>query len=121
MSRKSLERAKFCFSPDPKAVVVVIGGKDSGKSTTVRFLLNLLLSSFDSVGLLDCDVGQAEMTPGEFLALTKLEKPLFGESNELLFRRRLYFLRRIESSVSFPSSLTITEICDTVGSVNVLM
>lgn len=87
---KSLKRAKFCFSPDPKAVIVVIGGKDSGKSTTVRFLLNLLLlSSFDSVGLLDCDVGQAEMTPGEFLALSNVEKPLFGECNELLFMRRL--------------------------------
>jgi polynucleotide 5'-hydroxyl-kinase GRC3/NOL9 len=58
--------------------ILVCGAKNVGKSTFVKFMCNRLLStsSYEKVALLDCDVGQPELSPPGLLSLTVLSKPL---------------------------------------------
>ncbi|KAL3685364.1 hypothetical protein R1sor_003386 [Riccia sorocarpa] len=68
-----------CFELSGGApVVAVCGAKGSGKSTFGRFLLNHLLTRYESVGYLDTDVGQPEFTVPGCLSLHILTKPVFG-------------------------------------------
>lgn len=60
-------------------VVMLCGGKDSGKSTTCRLLINTLLNSLGSVYFLECDVGQAEFTPAGVVSLLEISQPVFGQ------------------------------------------
>ncbi|KAG1822276.1 hypothetical protein EV424DRAFT_1398775 [Suillus variegatus] len=67
-------------SADPisPSVYVVKGPKKSGKSTFARTLLNRLLTRFQRVAYLECDVGQSEFTPGGLVALNIIDTPVFG-------------------------------------------
>lgn len=49
-----------------------------GKSTLVRLAVNTLLQHVPTVGLLDVDPGQAELTPPGLVSLTRLTVPLLG-------------------------------------------
>ena len=80
----------------PKShVLLVKGQKNSGKSTFARMLVNrlssryaagnscgshahLLMSRYRRVAFLECDLGQSEFTPGGMVALSVIERPVFG-------------------------------------------
>eukprot|EP00039_Didymoeca_costata_P014795 m.243761 g.243761 ORF g.243761 m.243761 type:complete len:449 (+) comp16098_c0_seq34:165-1511(+) len=58
--------------------LVVCGGRNSGKSSMCRWVVNRLLGRFETVGVLDCDLGQSEFTPGGMVSLHRVRKPVFG-------------------------------------------
>ncbi|KAF9037010.1 hypothetical protein BDZ89DRAFT_1011226 [Hymenopellis radicata] len=57
---------------------LIQGSKKSGKSTFARTLTNQLLSKYQRVAFLECDLGQSEFTPGGMVALNIVESPLLG-------------------------------------------
>ncbi|KAI1890695.1 hypothetical protein AGOR_G00156290 [Albula goreensis] len=59
-------------------VIVVCGGKNAGKSTFNRNLINIMLNHFASVNYLECDLGQMEFTPLGCLSLSTIIEPLLG-------------------------------------------
>ncbi|XP_078676622.1 LOW QUALITY PROTEIN: polynucleotide 5'-hydroxyl-kinase NOL9-like [Branchiostoma floridae x Branchiostoma belcheri] len=59
-------------------VILLCGGKNSGKSTLARFLINLILSGCGEVYHLECDIGQTEFTPSGFVSLTHVTSPTLG-------------------------------------------
>ncbi|KAI5055660.1 hypothetical protein GOP47_0029181 [Adiantum capillus-veneris] len=89
--------------PDWEAVVSIIaetsatisfvcGGKNTGKSTFARYLINSLLKRYGRVGFLDTDVGQPEFTPSGCLSLHVLDKPIIGlPALEMKDPERCYF------------------------------
>lgn len=58
--------------------VMVCGGKDVGKSTFLRYMVNSFLNKYKTVAYLDCDPGQCEYTLGGCISLTFVSEPLFG-------------------------------------------
>ncbi|RDX43047.1 hypothetical protein OH76DRAFT_1361674 [Lentinus brumalis] len=60
------------------ATYLVRGPKNAGKSTFARLLLNRLLSRYQRVAYLECDLGQSEFTPGGMVSLNVVERPVFG-------------------------------------------
>ncbi|KAI0986239.1 hypothetical protein GJ496_000557 [Pomphorhynchus laevis] len=64
---------------DYKAIrAVVVGNKDVGKSTFLRYILNCLLTRIATVQWLDLDPGQCEFTPPGLVSLVSQTQPLFG-------------------------------------------
>ncbi|KAL3852579.1 hypothetical protein ACJMK2_016199 [Sinanodonta woodiana] len=59
-------------------VIVTCGGKNSGKSTLNRLLVNSVLQKVDRLCYLECDLGQTEFTPPGCVSLHVLTKPIFG-------------------------------------------
>ncbi|XP_048035225.1 polynucleotide 5'-hydroxyl-kinase NOL9 [Megalobrama amblycephala] len=59
-------------------VILVCGGKSSGKSTFNRHLMNSLLNHTVSVEYLECDLGQTEFTPPGCLSLCTVTEPVLG-------------------------------------------
>ncbi|CAG2210353.1 unnamed protein product [Mytilus edulis] len=59
-------------------VITIIGGKNSGKSTLNRYLINSLLDKVDRVYFLECDVGQTEFTPPGCVSLHCVSEPVLG-------------------------------------------
>ncbi|XP_070192987.1 polynucleotide 5'-hydroxyl-kinase NOL9-like [Littorina saxatilis] len=59
-------------------IAVLCGGVNCGKSTFSRYMVNSALNSFPKVCYLDCDVGQTEFSPPGTVALTVVDKPMFG-------------------------------------------
>ncbi|KAL0117277.1 hypothetical protein PUN28_010255 [Cardiocondyla obscurior] len=57
---------------------LVAGGKNVGKSTTVRYLINSLLRTSKQVVLVDVDPGQAECTSPGCISYSLIEEPLMG-------------------------------------------
>ncbi|KAJ1619582.1 hypothetical protein T492DRAFT_572079, partial [Pavlovales sp. CCMP2436] len=57
---------------------LLCGPRNSGKSTFLRYLCNRALEDWDSVCLLECDVGQPELNPPGLVALHTLHEPLLG-------------------------------------------
>lgn len=57
---------------------LIAGGKDTGKSTSVRFLINTLLNTCEKVVLVDVDPGQSECTPAACVSYSLIEQPLLG-------------------------------------------
>jgi polynucleotide 5'-hydroxyl-kinase GRC3/NOL9 len=85
MIPKSWKLAMDCVVQDVSkghkklARVVVCGAKHVGKSTCIRYAVNRLLShSVKTVALLDCDMGQPEMSPPGMLTLTLVDTPLLS-------------------------------------------
>lgn len=60
--------------------ILICGAKNVGKSTFAKYLCNRILSTneFETVALLDCDVGQPELSPPGLLSLSILTKPLIS-------------------------------------------
>jgi len=74
---------------DSKSIkLVVVGGKNCGKSTFARIALNALLSARsketgdllhpNGVFLLDTDLGQSEFAPSSFISLVHVKSPVLG-------------------------------------------
>ncbi|KAG0344175.1 Polynucleotide 5'-hydroxyl-kinase grc3 [Podila humilis] len=59
-------------------VAVVCGGKKMGKSTFSRLILNRMLTRYQRVAFLECDIGQSEFTPVGMVALHVIETPALG-------------------------------------------
>ncbi|XP_077278296.1 polynucleotide 5'-hydroxyl-kinase NOL9 [Temnothorax americanus] len=57
---------------------LIAGGKNVGKSTSVRCLINSLLRTSEKVVLVDVDPGQAECTPSGCISYSLIEEPLMG-------------------------------------------
>lgn len=57
---------------------LIAGGKNVGKSTSVRYLINNLLHVCERVILVDVDPGQAECTPPSCISYSLIEEPLMG-------------------------------------------
>lgn len=57
---------------------LIAGGKNVGKSTSVRYLINNLLHACERVILVDVDPGQAECTPPGCISYSLIEEPLMG-------------------------------------------
>ncbi|KAF8919529.1 hypothetical protein CPB85DRAFT_1212482 [Mucidula mucida] len=73
--------AVLCSLPEPQEMAdtyLIQGSKKSGKSTFARTLTNQLLSKYQRVAFLECDLGQSEFTPGGMVALNMVESPLLG-------------------------------------------
>jgi polynucleotide 5'-hydroxyl-kinase GRC3/NOL9 len=58
--------------------ILICGAKSTGKSTLLRYLVNRHLSHLGSLIVLDCDVGQPELSPPGMLTLTLVEDPLLS-------------------------------------------
>lgn len=72
------EAAASSVAQFPAAIVFICGGKNTGKSTFARYLVNSLLNRYTKVGFLDTDVGQPELTPSGCVSLHVLDKPFIG-------------------------------------------
>ncbi|XP_028663228.1 polynucleotide 5'-hydroxyl-kinase NOL9 [Erpetoichthys calabaricus] len=59
-------------------VILVCGGRNVGKSTFNRFLINSLLNHIPCLEYLECDLGQTEFTPSGCLSLHSVSEPLLG-------------------------------------------
>lgn len=57
---------------------LIAGGKNVGKSTSMRCLINSLLGTSKKVVLIDVDPGQAECTPPGCISYSLIEEPLMG-------------------------------------------
>ncbi|KAJ3317696.1 Polynucleotide 5'-hydroxyl-kinase nol9 [Blyttiomyces sp. JEL0837] len=62
------ERMRFC----------IVGNKGVGKSTFARHLVNTLLTTYNEIAYLDCDLGQPELTASGVVSLNIIQKPLLG-------------------------------------------
>uniref|UniRef100_A0A915AB24 Polynucleotide 5'-hydroxyl-kinase NOL9 n=1 Tax=Parascaris univalens TaxID=6257 RepID=A0A915AB24_PARUN len=64
---------------DITSVVMIIGGKSAGKSTSARYIANSLLGKDNApVYFLDADVGQSEANPPGCVSLFRVESPMLG-------------------------------------------
>lgn len=70
----AVERISFKESPR----IVVCGGRNSGKSTFARFVVNNLLRLRGEVLFMDCDVGQSEFLLEGCVSLHRVCSPLLG-------------------------------------------
>jgi polynucleotide 5'-hydroxyl-kinase GRC3/NOL9 len=61
-----------------KGVAVIVGEVDSGKSTISAFLANHCLESGLSVGMIDGDVGQADIGPPATISASRVSEPIRG-------------------------------------------
>ena len=67
------------MGPSAPPVVLVKGQTKTGKSTCSRTLVNSLLSRYQRVAFLECDVGQTEFTPPGIVSLTIIDTPILGQ------------------------------------------
>ncbi|XP_076340828.1 polynucleotide 5'-hydroxyl-kinase NOL9 [Tachypleus tridentatus] len=58
--------------------IIVCGGKNTGKSSLIRYLMNSALNVCCEVMHLEADPGQTEFTPPACVAVTRVCEPLFG-------------------------------------------
>lgn len=72
------ERMLSCWRANEWSCTLIAGGKNVGKSTSVRCLINSLLHTTEKVVLVDVDPGQAECTPPGCISYSLIEEPLMG-------------------------------------------
>lgn len=58
--------------------IAVCGGRDTGKSTLCRYIVNKCLSSTDQVIYVETDVGQTETTGPTCVSISVISSPLLG-------------------------------------------
>lgn len=61
-----------------RGVCVIIGEVDSGKSSLCTFLVNTCLEHATKVGVVDADVGQADIGPPTTISSAVVEAPIIG-------------------------------------------
>uniref|UniRef100_A0A182KAI0 Polynucleotide 5'-hydroxyl-kinase NOL9 n=1 Tax=Anopheles christyi TaxID=43041 RepID=A0A182KAI0_9DIPT len=62
----------------PESRLMVVGGKNSGKSTLCQYLINRHIKQFGRVLLLDLDIGQPLLFVPETLSVSVLQEPILG-------------------------------------------
>jgi len=72
------ERMLNLWRANKWSCTLIAGGKNVGKSTSVRCLINSLLRTSEKVVLVDVDPGQAECTPPGCISYSLIEEPLMG-------------------------------------------
>ncbi|XP_011630462.1 polynucleotide 5'-hydroxyl-kinase NOL9 isoform X1 [Pogonomyrmex barbatus] len=72
------EKMLDCWFKNEWCCALIAGGKNVGKSTTVRCLINSLLRTSKKVVLVDIDPGQSECTPSSCISYSLIEEPLMG-------------------------------------------
>lgn len=72
------ERMLYRWCANEWSCTLIAGGKNVGKSTSVRCLINSLLHTSEKVVLVDVDPGQAECTPPGCISYSLIEEPLMG-------------------------------------------
>lgn len=65
---------------DDAPIVLVKGPKRSGKSAVAKAALNALLTQYERVAWLECDLGQGEFGCGGVVGLWVIDQPIFGMS-----------------------------------------
>ena len=70
--------AELNINGNSSMVFALIGGRNSGKSSHARFIVNYLLNERSMVAFLECDPGQPEFTPNGLLSLHLVTQPLLG-------------------------------------------
>lgn len=58
--------------------ILIIGGKNVGKSTLLRYLINCNIKKFSKLAILDFDIGQPEIFVPQTISAIILDKPLLG-------------------------------------------
>lgn len=58
--------------------LVIIGGKNVGKSGLCQFIINKNIESFKKILLIDLDIGQPICTPAQTISATLITKPIIG-------------------------------------------
>lgn len=61
-----------------RGVCVIIGEVDSGKSSLCTFLANKCLAGTEKVGVVDADVGQADIGPPTTISASVVQSPIAG-------------------------------------------
>src|SRR5437899_9659761 len=64
--------------PRQRGVCVIIGEVDSGKSSLCTFLANKCLEDTGKVGVVDADVGQADIGPPTTISSSVVQAPIIG-------------------------------------------
>lgn len=59
-------------------IVFVVGGRNVGKTTYSKYLVNSLLNTHASVGYLDCDLSVPEFSPFGLASVKLVKNPLLG-------------------------------------------
>ncbi|CAI2351424.1 unnamed protein product [Caenorhabditis sp. 36 PRJEB53466] len=78
--RAQLERLNTLRKDGQRTSILPYGHKGAGKSHLMRNLVNRCLSGgYDSVYVLDCDIGQSEFTPAGCLSLHKITSPILDK------------------------------------------
>ncbi|XP_067873353.1 polynucleotide 5'-hydroxyl-kinase NOL9-like isoform X2 [Heterodontus francisci] len=72
------ELLKTCLDDDGCPIILVCGGKNVGKSTFNRNLLNSLLNHIPCVEFLELDLGQTEFSPPGCMALHMVTEPILS-------------------------------------------
>ncbi|XP_048417673.1 polynucleotide 5'-hydroxyl-kinase NOL9 isoform X1 [Stegostoma tigrinum] len=73
------ELLNTCLEDDDRCpIILVCGGKNFGKSTFSRYLLNSFLNHIPCVEFLELDLGQTEFSPPGCMALHLVTEPILG-------------------------------------------
>ncbi|XP_069774777.1 polynucleotide 5'-hydroxyl-kinase NOL9-like isoform X3 [Narcine bancroftii] len=72
------EIVKTCLDDNGCPVILTCGGKNVGKSTFNRHLMNSLLNHIPCVEFLELDIGQTEFSPPGCMALHLVTNPIFS-------------------------------------------
>ncbi|XP_076640892.1 polynucleotide 5'-hydroxyl-kinase NOL9 [Halictus rubicundus] len=78
VTQEIAEKMLISWRANTRSCTLFAGGKNVGKSTSVRCLINSLLPASKRVVLVDFDPGQAECTPAGCLSYSLIEEPLLG-------------------------------------------
>lgn len=58
--------------------IVVVGGKNTGKSTLAQYLINQYIAKFGKILLIDLDIGQPICAVSQTVSATILDEPIIG-------------------------------------------
>lgn len=75
---KVVDRILDEYSTKRKSINLIFGGKNVGKSTFSRYLVNSILPKSGTVVLINLDPGQTECTPSGCISLNLIDKALLG-------------------------------------------
>jgi len=81
---------------------MVCGAKGVGKSTCLRYSINRLLSKTPVVAVIDCDIGQPELTPSGLVSLHIISEPLLSPPHLHLRTPELSFYLGDNTTKRFP-------------------
>ncbi|KRT82012.1 hypothetical protein AMK59_5470 [Oryctes borbonicus] len=85
---------------DKNSKVMICGGKGVGKSTLLKYMINILLMKYNEVLVIDLDPGQSEFTIPGCVSATIVKEPIFGPSfTHLQVPEKCIFVENIDVSL----------------------